>query len=70
MLKITFNKKVFNMNMTPAYVVDGIKSIAIHNGVARVLFVRLDADGEPLAAVELDIPLNQLEAITTAIGNI
>lgn len=56
--------------MTPAYVVDGIKSIAIHNGVARVLFMRLDADGEPLPAVELDIPLNQLEAITTAIGNI
>ena len=52
------------------FMVDGIQSVAIHNGVARVLFMRLDTDGEPLPSVELNIPMNQVASITTALSKV
>ena len=52
---------------TPSYLVDGIKVIGLHNGVARVQFFQLGAEGKPGTAVELAIPLAQGKAIGEAI---
>lgn len=50
--------------------VDGIQSIGVHNGVARVTFIRLGPDGKPLPVVELCIPANQAAIIAQGIGKI
>ena len=52
------------------FMVDGIQSVAIHNGVARVLFMRLGTDGTPLTSVELNIPINQMPSIAQALGKV
>ena len=52
------------------YLVDGIQSVAIHNGIARIVFMRLDTNGKPLPSVELNIPMNQVPSITTALSKI
>ena len=52
------------------YLVDGIQSVAIHNGLARIVFMRLDTKGKPLPSVELNIPMNQVAPITAALGKI
>ena len=51
-------------------IVDGIQTVGVHNGVARVQFIRLGADGKPVPAVELLIPLVQLSAILQGLGKI
>lgn len=52
------------------YLVDGIHSVSIHNGIARIVFMRLDTDGEALPSVELNIPMNQMPAISEALSSI
>lgn len=52
------------------YLVDGIQSVAIHNGIARIVFMRLDTNGKPLPSVELNIPMNQVPSITTALSKV
>ena len=42
-----------------SYFVDGVGSIALHNGVYRITFVRLDKDARPVNEVELLVPQNQ-----------
>jgi hypothetical protein len=51
-------------------IVDGIQSVGVHNGIARVQFIRLGADGRPVPAVELLIPVNQVSAIAQGLGKI
>ncbi|OGA74822.1 MAG: hypothetical protein A3G81_16865 [Betaproteobacteria bacterium RIFCSPLOWO2_12_FULL_65_14] len=51
-------------------IVDGIQTVGVHNGVARVKFIRLGADGKPVPAVELLIPVAQLNAIVQGLGKI
>lgn len=52
----------------PGYLVDAIRSIGVHNGVARIEFLRLSADGKPTGAVELLIPLTQLKGIVEGLA--
>ncbi len=52
------------------FLVDGIQTISIHNGVARIQFMRLDVNGKPSSVVELDIPMNQVEAVSQALTKI
>jgi hypothetical protein len=54
----------------PAILVDGIKTIAIHNDVARIQFMQLGNDGRPEDAVLLLVPLKQLPHITEALKSI
>lgn len=54
----------------PAFLVDGIKTIAIHNDVARIQFMQLGNDGRPEDAMLLLVPLKQLPQITEALKNI
>jgi hypothetical protein len=55
---------------TPSIIVDGIHTVGIHNGVARVKFIRLAADGKPVPAVELLIPVPQIAVIVQGLGKI
>jgi hypothetical protein len=51
--------------------VDGIQSIASHNGVFRVVFFNLVGDGKKNAAVlELQIPGNSARQIGEAMGRL
>lgn len=43
----------------PAFLVDGIKSIAIHNDVARIQFMQLGLDGRPEDNVCILLPMKQ-----------
>lgn len=49
-------------------IVDGIQTVGVHNGIARVQFMRLGADGKPTPAVELLIPVNQVNAIVQGLS--
>jgi hypothetical protein len=49
-----------------SYLVDGVSAIAVHNGVARIQFMRLDVDGKPEPTVELAVPAPQVRAIMEA----
>ena len=51
-------------------VVDGIQTAGVHNGIARVQFMRIGCDGKPVAAVELLIPVNQVTAISHGLSKI
>jgi hypothetical protein len=53
-----------------SFMVDGIQSVAIHNGVARIVFMRLDTNGKPIPSVELNVPMNQMPTITQALGRV
>jgi hypothetical protein len=53
-----------------SFMVDGIQSVAIHNGVARIVFMRLDTNGKPLPTVELNVPMNQMSSITQSLGKV
>ena len=52
------------------YLVDAIQSVAIHNGIAIIVFMRMDTEGRPLPAVELNLPMNQAPSITHALSEI
>lgn len=45
------------------YLVDGVHSVSIHNGVVRIVFMRLDSEGNAVPSVELNIPMNQVASI-------
>ncbi len=53
-----------------SFMVDGIQSVAIHNGVARIVFMRLDTNGKPIPSVEINVPMNQMPTITQALGRV
>lgn len=53
-----------------SFVVDGIRTIAIHNDVVRVQFMVLDNDGEPVNSVRLMIPRSQISNIAEGLQRI
>jgi hypothetical protein len=55
------------MDAQPTLLVDGVSSIAIHNGVARVQFMRLDLDGRPTDSHEVMIPMGAVQSIIEAL---
>jgi hypothetical protein len=50
----------------PTCLVDGVSAIAVHNGVARIQFMRLNIEGKPEPNVELAVPVTQLKSIIEA----
>lgn len=56
-----------SQDTNPAFLVDGIKSIAIHNDVVRVQFMQLDNNGNPDNTVCLMIPMRQVQQIADAL---
>lgn len=55
------------MESQPTFLVDGVSSIAIHNGVARVQFMRLGLDGQPNDSHEVLIPMGAVPSIIEAL---
>jgi hypothetical protein len=52
------------------YLVDGISTIAIHNGVVRVQFMRLGMDGKPKPTIELQLPTTSLKSVLEALRKV
>ncbi len=46
--------------------VDAIQSIGIHNGIVRLLCVRLETKGSPTPVVELCVPMSQVHLFADA----
>ena len=53
-----------------AYLIDGIKSIAIHNDIARIQFMQLDEKGNAVETLLLMVPMNQAQQIHSAMGQL
>lgn len=51
---------------SPSYLVDGVSAVAIHNGVARIQFMRLNVEGKPEPSVELAVPVPQVRSLIDA----
>lgn len=45
---------------------DAVQSVAVHNGIARIRLMRLDADGNPQPVLELQMPVGQLGSLAKA----
>ena len=48
------------------FLVDGVSAIAVHNGVARIQFMRLSVEGKPEPSFELAVPVPQVRSIMEA----
>ena len=52
--------------VTPTFLVDGVSAIAVHNGVARIQFMRLNVEGKAEPSFELAVPVPQVRSIIEA----
>ena len=50
-------------NDVPSYLIDGLQALAMHNGVARIMFMKMNMAGQPVPEVQLMIPLDQMKEI-------
>lgn len=48
--------------------IDGVSSIALHNGVYRLVAFRYDPDGQPADVLEIAVPLEGLARLVDAAG--
>ncbi len=55
------------MPEAPIVFCDTLQSVGVHNGIARIAFIRLDAAGKPAPALELLMPVSQVAALTKAL---
>ena len=53
-----------------AFLVDGVTGVAVHNGVARIQFMRLDIQGRPEEICEVHIPVNVVRGVVEALRKI
>lgn len=58
------------MKDVPSALVDTIHSISVHNSVARIVFVRLDASNQAQPVFELCIPVSQIGSVMKALSSI
>ena len=49
---------------------DNVQSVGVHNGIARIAFIRLDAAGSPSPVLELLIPVGQVASLAKALHSI
>jgi hypothetical protein len=54
----------------PVIFCDTVQSLGVHNGVARISFIRLDADGKPIPALDLLLPVAQAEDFVRTLSTI
>lgn len=54
------------MTCIPAVLCDTVQSVAVHNGIARITFVRLDAKNESHVVLELFMPVGQISCLAKA----
>ncbi len=53
-----------------AVLADGISALGVHNGVVRMQFFRLTADGKSQVILELQIPQNQVKNIISGLSKV
>ena len=58
------------MTTSDTYLVDGVSAIAIHNGVARIQFMRLGIDGKPGPTVEIQVPVLSVKSVIDALRKV
>lgn len=51
----------------PSIFCDTELSVGTHNSVARIAFIRLDADGKAIPALELFLPVSQIAGLAKAL---
>jgi hypothetical protein len=54
------------MSTQNTFLADGVSAVAIHNGVARVQFIRLGIDGKATDSHVLLLPLPAIKAVMDA----
>lgn len=54
----------------PSVLVDAVQSIGVHNGVARLVLVRLNADGTSAPVIELLVPVAQVDSLVNGLGKV
>lgn len=55
--------------MVPStFLVDGIKAVGLHNGVVRIAFVSLTAEGEASEELRLLIPRGQVQEVARTLS--
>ena len=59
-----------NSERAPVIFCDAVRTLGVHNGVARISLVRLSADGQPLPTVEVLLPVNQVLALIRALQQV
>ena len=59
-----------NSTEVPTILADGVNALAVHNGIARVQFMRLGIDGKPQPVVELGLPVNGVKSIIEALRKV
>jgi len=52
------------------FLVDGVRTVGVHNGVARVQFFQLNSEGKPTPVLELAIPMLQARPIADAFAKV
>jgi hypothetical protein len=55
------------MNMKNIFLVDGVSAVAVHNGVARVQFMKIGVDGKATDSHELLVPLSAVKSVMDAL---
>lgn len=55
-----------NPRDVPAVLCDAVQSVAVHNGVARIRLIRLDAEGNAQPVLELHMPVGQVGSLAKA----
>jgi hypothetical protein len=58
------------MSEKPIIFCDTVQSVAVHNGIARISFIRLDMDGKPTPALELLVPVGQVASLMKALQSV
>jgi hypothetical protein len=58
------------MSENPTIFCDTVQSVAVHNGIARITFIRLDTSGKPMPALELLMPVGQVGSLAKALQSI
>ncbi len=58
------------MAESPVIFCDTVQSVAVHNGTARIAFIRLDVEGKPAQALELLMPVPQVASLLKALQSV
>jgi hypothetical protein len=58
------------MQTPSSFLVDGVSALAIHNGVARIQFMRLGIDGKPVPSVEIQVPVAAVKSMLDALKKV
>lgn len=52
------------------YLVDGVSGLAVHNGVVRLQFMRLNVTGAATDNLEIQIPISSVNSVVEALKKV